>query len=176
VLYDALNSRGSLPGNLQRMFQNWSDGNQVLTASFFFWAAGMELGKSCEGCLRSLLLQIMEQDPDTAAYAVRFFYGSSRYSSGDSNIHYACFWMPSWRMNSRPCEPSIGASSLTDLMNVMTGMASPILFGTFFEPRISKCAYRVDLQIHSQLSFGTHRNCRCKTSRTMTFCHSCKAG
>ncbi|CAG8955747.1 hypothetical protein HYFRA_00011013 [Hymenoscyphus fraxineus] len=69
---------------LQRMFQNWNHGNQVLTASFFFWAPGMPLDKSCEGCLRSLLFQIMNQDPDTVAYAFRFFHRASRYSSGDT--------------------------------------------------------------------------------------------
>ncbi|KFY28787.1 hypothetical protein V491_00289 [Pseudogymnoascus sp. VKM F-3775] len=68
----------------QRMFHNWNYGNQVLTVSFFFWVAGMPLGKSCEGCLRSLLFQIMDRDPDTAAYTLRFFHGASRSSFGDT--------------------------------------------------------------------------------------------
>jgi hypothetical protein len=68
----------------QRISQNWNRGNQVLTAGFFFWAAGMPLDKSCEGCIRSLLVQIMDQDPDTAAYAFRFFHGASRHSFGNT--------------------------------------------------------------------------------------------
>ena len=44
--------------------QKWAAGSRLITASFFFWSAGIDLQRSQKGLLLSLLFQILEQCPE----------------------------------------------------------------------------------------------------------------
>ena len=44
--------------------QRWADGNELITATFYFWHAGTELQKSQEGLLQSLLYEVLYQCPE----------------------------------------------------------------------------------------------------------------
>jgi hypothetical protein len=46
-----------------RHFQPWARGKTVLSAQFFFWNPGSKLQKTLTGLLRTLLLQLLEQQP-----------------------------------------------------------------------------------------------------------------
>ncbi|KAH7409589.1 heterokaryon incompatibility protein-domain-containing protein [Cadophora sp. MPI-SDFR-AT-0126] len=57
----------------------WSNGNDVLVLSFFFWRAGSTLQKSVSGILRSLLYQLLEERPGVADFlAAKFRLASGR--------------------------------------------------------------------------------------------------
>jgi hypothetical protein len=45
------------------LLSHWSGDNKLVPASFFFWNSGTPLQRSQRGLLRSLLRQILEQDP-----------------------------------------------------------------------------------------------------------------
>ncbi|KAF2735004.1 hypothetical protein EJ04DRAFT_563825 [Polyplosphaeria fusca] len=44
--------------------QQWSNGNRLVTASFYFWNAGTPMQRSLDGLLRSILIQVLEQCPE----------------------------------------------------------------------------------------------------------------
>ncbi|KAG8533564.1 uncharacterized protein KY384_001304 [Bacidia gigantensis] len=50
-------------GMTKAHLEQWSGGNQLLTPSFFFWNAGVQLQKCIEGLLRSLILQMLTERP-----------------------------------------------------------------------------------------------------------------
>lgn len=74
---------------LQGSLNVWSNGSPVLFTSFFFWAAGTRLQRSCEGCLRSLLVQIVDQDPASALYAYKIFI--SAYEDGEDTTRLLAY-------------------------------------------------------------------------------------
>ncbi|KAI0885146.1 uncharacterized protein GGS22DRAFT_139493 [Annulohypoxylon maeteangense] len=50
----------------KQMLNQWADGKQLSTASFFFWNHGNRMQKSWKGLLQSLLFQILSTCPDIA--------------------------------------------------------------------------------------------------------------
>lgn len=50
--------------SLPEILKTWARGRYLITASFFFWNAGLPLQKTYEGLLRSLLYQVLEARPD----------------------------------------------------------------------------------------------------------------
>ncbi|KAH7385205.1 hypothetical protein DE146DRAFT_792111 [Phaeosphaeria sp. MPI-PUGE-AT-0046c] len=48
---------------LQRALQSWTEGMPLIMLSFYFWNAGSDLQKSQEGLFRSMLSQVLDQDP-----------------------------------------------------------------------------------------------------------------
>lgn len=54
---------------VSQLLKHWSRGVKVLTSSYFFWINGTEMQKSQEGLLRSLLYDLIRQDPNLAQYA-----------------------------------------------------------------------------------------------------------
>jgi len=48
---------------LRTALKTWAGGARLVTIGFYFWNAGMDLQKSQEGLFRSLLYQVLEQEP-----------------------------------------------------------------------------------------------------------------
>ena len=48
----------------QRCLEMWSAGRTLITPKFFFWNPGSSMQKSIQGLLRSLVYQILVEDPD----------------------------------------------------------------------------------------------------------------
>jgi hypothetical protein len=49
-----------------RLLSSWAGSHECIVASFFFWHAGTEMQKSQIGLLRSLLIQLIRQCPESA--------------------------------------------------------------------------------------------------------------
>ena len=49
----------------QHYLKTWSAGRSIVTPKFFFWHPGSAMQKSSQGLLRSLVYQILMEDPDS---------------------------------------------------------------------------------------------------------------
>ena len=51
-----------------RLLDRWCDGRTLLTPAYFFWSGGTCLQRSIDGCLRSILWQIIKSCRDLVGY------------------------------------------------------------------------------------------------------------
>ena len=56
----------------QRCLEIWSAGRTLITPKFFFWNPGSSMQKSIQGLLRSLVYQILVEDPDSITRITNF--------------------------------------------------------------------------------------------------------
>ena len=49
----------------QQCLKSWSAGRAIVTPKFFFWSPGTSMQKSSQGLLRSLVYQILSENPDS---------------------------------------------------------------------------------------------------------------
>ncbi|KAF2732209.1 hypothetical protein EJ04DRAFT_497353 [Polyplosphaeria fusca] len=63
----------------RELLKNWSQNKTIVTAGFFFWYAGTDIQKSQNGLMRSILLQILDQQPQLLPIAYPEQWRSSIY-------------------------------------------------------------------------------------------------